>query len=89
MSAEKSDGTIDRLSDANVSFKHYLPSLFSPVAAVAGPWENIVDRDMDACHFFVSTVATCYSRSRLICEKFVSPVCESIVTPAPLKLREA
>ena len=32
----------------------YLPS---PVAAVAGPWENIVDRDMDASYFFVSSVA--------------------------------
>ena len=36
----KMDGTIvlsmiDRLSDANMSFKHYSPSLCSPVAAVA------------------------------------------------------
>ena len=80
-----------------MSFKHYLPSLCSPVAAVAVPWENIVDRDMDGSHFFVSTVATCYSRDRLICEKIVSPICvrgvpysrESIVTPAPLKPHEA
>ena len=49
------DGTIDRPNI--LSFKHYLPPLCSPVAAVAGPWENIVDRDMDASHFFVSTVA--------------------------------
>ena len=36
------DGTIDRLSDANVSFKHYLPSLCSPVVAVADLSKNTV-----------------------------------------------
>ena len=67
--------------DRQTEHEHYLPSLFSPVAAVAGPWENIVDRNIDASYFFVSTVAapalvavaTCYSRNGLICEKFVSP----------------
>ena len=38
----KIDGTIDRLSDANASFKHYLPSLCSPMVAVADPSENTV-----------------------------------------------
>ena len=42
-------------------------------SSVAGPWENIVDRDMDASYFFI--LNTCYSRNRLICEKLVSPVC--------------
>ena len=39
------DGTIDidRPSDTNMSFKHYLPSLCSPVVAVADPLENVVD----------------------------------------------
>ena len=37
------DGTIDRPSDTNMSFKHYLPSLCSPVVAVADPSENVVD----------------------------------------------
>ena len=32
------DGTIDR---PNMSFKHYLPSLCSPVVAVADPSENV------------------------------------------------
>ena len=60
----------------NMSFKHYLPSLCSPVAAVAGPWENIVDRDMDTSYFFVNTVAApagcSYMLFRLIC---LLPVC--------------
>ena len=34
---------IDRPSDTNMSFKHYLPSLCSPVAAVADPSESVVD----------------------------------------------
>ena len=38
----KIDGTIDRLSDVKVSFKHYLPSLCSPVVAGADPLENTV-----------------------------------------------
>ena len=33
----------DRPSDTNMSFKHYLPSLCSPVVAVADPSENVVD----------------------------------------------
>ena len=33
------DGTID----TNMIFKHYLPSLCSPVVAVADPSENVVD----------------------------------------------
>ena len=33
----------DRPSDTNMSFKHYLPSLCSPVVAVADPLENVVD----------------------------------------------
>ena len=39
------DGTIDidRPSDMNMSFKHYLPSLCSPMVAVADPSENVVD----------------------------------------------
>ena len=37
------DGTIDRPSDANMSFKHYLPSLCSPVVATADPSENVGD----------------------------------------------
>ena len=37
------DGTIDRPSDVNMSFKHCLPSLCSPVVAVADPSENVVD----------------------------------------------
>ena len=37
------DGTIDRPSDAKMSFKRYLPSLCSPVATVADPLENVVD----------------------------------------------
>ena len=28
-----------------MSFKHYLPSLCSPVVAVADPSENVVDHD--------------------------------------------
>ena len=39
----KMDGTIDKPSDTNMSFKHYLPSLCSPVVAVADPLENVVD----------------------------------------------
>ena len=51
------DGTINRPSDANVSFKHYSPSLCSPMAA---PWLILgvrVDRDiiqLDTSHFFRS-----------------------------------
>ena len=37
------DGTIDRPSDTNMSFKYYLPSLCSPVVAVADLSENVVD----------------------------------------------
>ena len=36
------DGTIDRPSDTNMSFKHYLPSLCSLVVAVADPSGNAV-----------------------------------------------
>ena len=36
------DGTINRPSDANMSFKHYLPSFCSPVVG-ADPSENVVD----------------------------------------------
>ena len=48
------DGMIVRLT---MSFKPYLPSLCSPVAAVADPWER-VDRDMDARHFFTALLAS-------------------------------
>ena len=37
------DGTIDRPSDTNMSFKRYLPSLCSPAVVVADPSENVVD----------------------------------------------
>ena len=37
------DSTIDRLSNTNMSFKHYLLSLCSPMVAVADPSENVVD----------------------------------------------
>ena len=37
------DGTINRPSDANMSFKHYLSSFCSPVVAGADPSENVVD----------------------------------------------
>ena len=44
MSAEKwMDGMIDRLT---MSLKPYLPSLCSPVAAVADPWESVIDKNM-------------------------------------------
>ena len=69
MSAEKLDGMIDRLrpSDVNMSFKLAPPPL-SLLSRSSRGWSlrNIVDRDMDARHFFVSTVATCYSRDRLM-----------------------
>ena len=74
MSTEKWTAPVDRLSDANVTFKHYLPSLCSPIAAMAGPWENIVDRDMDASQFFVSTPASCSNMLFSQQAKFVSPV---------------
>ena len=48
-------GMIDRLT---MSFKPHFPSLCSPVAAVADPWESVVDRDMDACHFFTALLAS-------------------------------
>ena len=37
------DGMLDRPSDTNMSFKLYLPSLYSPLVAVADPSENVVD----------------------------------------------
>ena len=37
------DDTVDRPSDTNMSLKHYLCSLCSPVVAVADPSENVVD----------------------------------------------
>ena len=56
MSAENC-GTIDGLSDPNMSFKLYSHFVCSPVAAVADPWENIVDRDVDASPFFIPATA--------------------------------
>ena len=47
------DGTIDRPSDVNMSFKHYLSSLCSPMA---GPWENVVDKVMDASRIFIHAI---------------------------------
>ena len=47
------DFTIDRLSDASIG-KHYLPSICSPVATMADPWGNAVDRGVDASRFFRS-----------------------------------
>ena len=50
------DGTINRPSDANVSFKHHGPSICSPVAAMGDPLENVVDRDiiqLDTIRFFM------------------------------------
>ena len=41
MSAENVYGTIDRPNNASTSFKHYLPSLCSPVIAVTNPSENV------------------------------------------------
>ena len=37
------DGTIDSLrpTNASMSFKHYLPSLCSPMVAVTNPSENV------------------------------------------------
>ena len=46
------DGMIDRLT---MSFKPYLPSLPSLVAAVADHWESVADRDTNARHFFIVT----------------------------------
>ena len=39
----KIDSTNNRQSVANMSFKHYLPSLCSPMVAMADPSENVVD----------------------------------------------
>ena len=46
------DGTIDRPNDASTIFKHYLPSLCSPVVAVTNPSENV-----DEACFFVAAPA--------------------------------
>ena len=35
-----------RISNVNVSFKHYSPSIYSAIAAVADSWENVVERDI-------------------------------------------
>ena len=51
---------IDRPSDVNVSFKHYSPSLCSPVVAVADSWENVTDRDIIRLPFLRSCTG-CYS----------------------------
>ena len=50
------DGTIDRHrpSDTNMSFKHYLPSLCSPVESVADPSKNVVDEAWMPVVFFVA-----------------------------------
>ena len=48
------DSTIDRPSDTNMSFKHYLPSLCSPVVAVADPSENDVDEPWMSVVFFAA-----------------------------------
>ena len=54
----KIDGTIDRRSDANTSFKHYLPSLCSPVVhvAVADPSENVADEAWTPVVVFVAAL---------------------------------
>ena len=49
------DAMSDRLT---MSLKPYLPSLCSPVAAMADPWERVADRDMDARHFFTALLAS-------------------------------
>ena len=45
---------IDRPSDTNMSLKHYLPSLCSPVVTVADPLENVVDEVWMPVAFFVA-----------------------------------
>ena len=52
------DSMINELSDANMSFKHYLTFLCSPVVAVADPSENVVDEAwMTVVFFFVAAPA--------------------------------
>ena len=48
------DGTIDRPNDTSTSFKHYLPSLCSPVVAVTNPLENVDEAWMP---FFIAAPA--------------------------------
>ena len=48
------DGTIDRPSDTNMSFKHYLPSLCSPVVAVADPSEKLMLKMRHGCQLLFS-----------------------------------
>ena len=57
-----------------MTFKHYSHSLCSPMAAVANPWRNAVDRDtirLDASCFFITAPAitgslfSCYFRDIL------------------------
>ena len=52
------DGMINRLrpSDVSMSFKHYLPSLCSPVVAMTNPSENVDEAWMPVV-FFVATPA--------------------------------
>ena len=51
----KMDRMINRPSDANTRF---LSSLYSPVAAVADTWGNVVvDRGMDASRLFIAAPA--------------------------------
>ena len=71
------DGTI-AIDRPNMGFNSPTSPLWSPVAAVAGPWENIVDRDMDASYFFTSTVAAPAGCSHMLFSRRAdlrSPIC--------------
>ena len=48
---------------SSTSFKHYLPSLCSPVLAVADPSENVDEAWMPVC--ICSCITGCYSRAWL------------------------
>ena len=58
---------MDRPSDANLSFKHYLPPLSSPVAAVA----TLIFEICFVAALAQFSVCTCYSLVWLTCENTV------------------